>query len=69
MSKRRNQNHARTKSRSVATQVDHAVATTDAVTDVKDSTLTIQELAYFKAEKRGFQPGFELQDWLEAEQE
>lgn len=25
--------------------------------------------AYFKAEKRGFVPGLELQDWLEAEQE
>lgn len=25
--------------------------------------------AYFKAEKRGFVTGFELQDWLEAEQE
>ena len=29
----------------------------------------IQELAYLKAEKRGFAPGHELEDWLEAEQE
>lgn len=25
--------------------------------------------AYYKAEKRGFSPGRELQDWLEAEKE
>lgn len=29
----------------------------------------VDECAYFKAEKRGFMGGFELQDWLEAEQE
>ncbi|MGZ8216344.1 DUF2934 domain-containing protein [Methylomagnum sp.] len=29
----------------------------------------VAELAYLKAEKRGFEPGFELEDWLEAEQE
>jgi len=29
----------------------------------------IEEAAYFKAEKRGFVPGFELDDWLEAERE
>lgn len=29
----------------------------------------IAESAYFKAEKRGFEPGYEMQDWLEAEQE
>ena len=27
----------------------------------------ITKLAYFKAEKRGFVPGYELDDWLEAE--
>lgn len=27
----------------------------------------IAETAYFIAEKRGFQPGDQLQDWLEAE--
>jgi hypothetical protein len=25
--------------------------------------------AYYRAEKRGFEPGYELDDWLEAEQE
>ena len=29
----------------------------------------IAEAAYFKAEKRGFEPGHEEADWLQAEQE
>ncbi|MFN2646885.1 MAG: DUF2934 domain-containing protein [Burkholderiales bacterium] len=29
----------------------------------------IQESAYFKAKARGFAPGHEVQDWVEAEQE
>ena len=29
----------------------------------------IAEAAYFKAERRGFLPGLELQDWLEAERD
>jgi hypothetical protein len=29
----------------------------------------IAELAYYKAESRGFEPGYDMQDWLEAEQE
>jgi hypothetical protein len=29
----------------------------------------IAELAYLKAESRGFEPGHELEDWLEAEGE
>lgn len=29
----------------------------------------IAEAAYFRAEKRGFAPGFEGQDWAEAEAE
>jgi hypothetical protein len=29
----------------------------------------IAELAYYKAEQRGFEPGHELEDWYEAEQE
>lgn len=32
-------------------------------------SLQIAEIAYFKAESRGFLPGYELSDWLEAEQE
>ncbi|MFZ2406677.1 MAG: DUF2934 domain-containing protein [Methylobacter sp.] len=34
-----------------------------------DRDARIAELAYFKAENRGFAPGHELEDWLEAEQE
>jgi len=29
----------------------------------------IAESAYYKAENRGFEPGHELEDWLEAERE
>lgn len=29
----------------------------------------IAQAAYFRAEKRGFTPGYELQDWIEAEVE
>ncbi|WP_347986011.1 DUF2934 domain-containing protein [Methylomonas sp. AM2-LC] len=29
----------------------------------------IAELAYYKASNRGFEPGHEIDDWLEAEQE
>ena len=29
----------------------------------------IQETAYFKAKARGFEPGGEVQDWIEAEAE
>lgn len=31
--------------------------------------LMVEERAYFKAERRGFASGHELDDWLEAEQE
>lgn len=34
-----------------------------------DHDAKIAELAYFKAERRGFEPGHELEDWYEAEQE
>ena len=35
---------------------------------MKEQTrLMIEEAAYFLAQKRGFAPGFELQDWLQAE--
>lgn len=33
------------------------------------SSEQVAELAYYKAEKRGFTPGSELDDWLEAENE
>jgi hypothetical protein len=34
-----------------------------------DRDTKIAELAYLKAESRGFAPGHELEDWLEAEGE
>jgi hypothetical protein len=34
-----------------------------------DLNARIAELAYFKAEQRGFEPGHELDDWCQAEQE
>ncbi|MGZ4954490.1 MAG: DUF2934 domain-containing protein [Methylobacter sp.] len=34
-----------------------------------DRDAKIAELAYYKSENRGFAPGYELEDWLEAEQE
>ncbi len=44
--------------------------------EAASSTLTaeqrqrmIKEAAYYKAEKRLFQPGFEAEDWFEAERE
>ena len=29
----------------------------------------IADIAYFAAERRGFSPGYEVDDWLQAEQE
>lgn len=37
--------------------------------DPLDNMAKIAELAYYKAERRGFEPGHELEDWLEAERE
>lgn len=34
-----------------------------------DHDAKVAEHAYYKAENRGFAPGHELEDWLEAEQE
>jgi len=34
-----------------------------------DLNAMIAELAYYKAESRGFAPGHEMEDWLEAERE
>jgi hypothetical protein len=37
--------------------------------DIPEVVSTIAEIAYYKAESRNFEPGAELNDWLEAEQE
>ena len=34
-----------------------------------DYDAKISEIAYYKAESRNFVPGYEVDDWLEAEQE
>jgi hypothetical protein len=34
-----------------------------------DSGALVAERAYYKAERRGFVPGYELEDWLAAERE
>ena len=39
------------------------------VDDAEAKRRLIAELAYFAAERRGFSPGYEIDDWLEAEQE
>jgi Protein of unknown function (DUF2934) len=35
--------------------------------NLADRDIRIAELAYYKAESRGFEPGHELDDWFEAE--
>lgn len=37
--------------------------------DIEDLRSAIAKAAYFRAEKRGFQPGYDMLDWLEAERE
>lgn len=37
--------------------------------DCTDRDSRIAELAYYKAEQRGFEPGSELDDWIDAERE
>jgi len=41
----------------------------EAPIDLPDCYTRIAEIAYYKAEIRGFDPGHELDDWFEAEQE
>lgn len=38
-------------------------------TGAQERQMLIARAAYFRAEKRGFAPGGELQDWIEAEAE
>ncbi|MEJ0006267.1 MAG: DUF2934 domain-containing protein [Steroidobacteraceae bacterium] len=38
-------------------------------TSAEERRLWIETAAYFKAERRGFSPGHEAADWLEAETE
>jgi hypothetical protein len=69
----------------MATTVKNEIKTSNPVKKTKEKTINsdkdrsticlpdrdckIAELAYYKAESRGFSPGNELEDWLEAERE
>lgn len=37
--------------------------------DIDEFQEMVAKNAYYRAEKRGFEDGYELEDWLEAEQE
>jgi len=41
----------------------------DGGVDLDEFREMVAVCAYYKAEKRGFEPGHDLDDWLEAEQE
>jgi len=58
----------------MSTKVKNTQANSDisAINDViflPDRDAKVAELAYYKAESRGFEPGHELEDWLAAEGE
>jgi hypothetical protein len=57
------------KSQTFATQLQNQHAQARAATSPTDRYQSIAEAAYLRAEHRGFLPGCELQDWLEAEAE
>lgn len=65
MSKATQQGTAKTSAgRAVATEIMQ-----NTQTRTRRHSDRVAEVAYFKAEKRGFAPGHEMQDWLEAEAE
>ena len=45
------------------------IEVTNAVSSSPDLQQKIAEAAYYRAERRGFQPGVEMEDWLAAESE
>jgi hypothetical protein len=53
----------------VKDEVNAVLETSSDLICLPDRDAKIAELAYYKAERRGFEPGHELEDWLEAEQE
>lgn len=54
-----------------ATVQDGNLNTKESFTPINlpDCYTKIAELAFYKAEDRGFKPGHELDDWIEAERE
>ena len=55
------------KSQTFETQRQTQQAQAPAAAGPEDRYLSIAKAAYLRAENRGFLPGCELQDWLEAE--
>jgi hypothetical protein len=55
--------------RKTATAAAKAATTVASFVDPEKRTALIAEAAYFRAEKRGFAPGHEAEDWLSAERE
>ncbi len=53
----------------IKNKVNSASETSGDTIFLPDRDARIAELAYYRAESRGFEPGHELEDWLEAEQE
>ncbi len=45
------------------------ISASNEVAGLLDPAAKIAELAYYKAEQRGFEAGHEMDDWLEAERE
>jgi len=47
--------------------VPEAIIDSESAPDVGDRLQRIEAAAYYKAEARGFVPGMEIDDWLQAE--
>lgn len=59
--------HGKFKTSATRRQIDESPA--PAAVDPKERFHEVAEAAYFRAEHRGFLPGYELDDWLDAEAE
>jgi hypothetical protein len=57
------------KSKTSATLQQTREAPAPAAVGARERYRGVSEAAYFRAEHRGFLPGYELQDWLDAEAE
>ena len=49
--------------------IDPALELDSSEIEGDDKQSRIAVLAYYKAEARGYEPGYEMQDWLDAESE
>jgi hypothetical protein len=47
----------------------HAGCSRPATSSLDERDRLVREWAYFRAQRRGFVPGHEVEDWLEAERE